>query len=485
MRSCEGHHLVVRRKLPKRWILKRGKSSAGLATDSVVLEQGAMPIVSARPANRAHGLRRLRLRLLHERPTWTATSILLLILSGPPRLRIRDAGASLRGEIDWVVLLHVVVWALAGLWVLLQLGKRFQAKRPLLRFNGPQVLGLALIFCLSLSIRKSAAPALSAFKVYQMLVCLTFTQVFVKRFGVRISLNAMLLGNVLLCISIAICAFMAPNLVWTASDFNPDPSRLYGELIAPTGVVSVLAIILLLTVIRRPLKPLPMSLLALLFALLVLSLMRTAYIAALVFFALVFLKRPNIKPLRRFTCLLVALTAILYAYDLLPGVSHYRSPETIATLSDRIGLWRYLAAVTLNQSPWLGLGYYSASRIHGPEYNPGLGTAHSIFLEVLSGGGVLSLVMLVALTAALATSAARILILTKDRYSFAASSLFIACLLFGCLGDEIDSGPVAICFWCAAAILPGLRSSLSKRAKRNTEASDYSAAITTTGAVGT
>jgi O-antigen ligase len=364
-------------------------------------------------------------------------------------------------------------------------GKRLQAKRPLLRLNVPQVLGLALIFCLSLSIGKSAAPALSAFKVYQMLVCLMFTQLFVKRFGVHTSLSAMLLGNVLLCVSIAICAFLAPNLVWTASEFNPDPSRLYGELIAPTGVVSVLAIILLLTVIRRPLKPLPISLFALLCALLVFSLMRTAYVAALVFFALVFLKRPNIKPLQRFTYLLGALAAILYAYDLLPSVSHYRSPETIATLSDRIGLWRYLAAVTLNQSPWLGLGYYSASRIHGPEYNPGLGTAHSIFLEVLSGGGVLSLVMLVALTAALSASAARLLILNKDRHSFAASSLFVACLLFGCMGDEIDSGPVAICFWCAAAILPKLRSSLSMRAKRNTESGDCVAPMATTGAVGT
>src|ERR1700747_1287254 len=172
---------------------------------------------------------------------------------------------------------------------------------------------------------------------------------------------------------------------WSSTEVTPAPARVSGELIAPTGLVSVLAIILLLTTVRGIWKTIPLSLFAFFLSLLVLSLMRTAYITAFVFFALVVLKRPNIKPLRRFTYCLCAILLILYVFHRIPSVSEYRSPETISTLSDRTGLWRHLTTVTLHQSPWFGLGYYSASRIYGPEYNPLLGTAHSIFFEVLTG----------------------------------------------------------------------------------------------------
>jgi len=74
-----------------------------------------------------------------------------LIFSGPPRLRIRDAEASLRGEVDWVVILHVVVWAFAGLWVLYQIWKHLQAKSLIPHFSLPQKLGLAMTFCLAVS----------------------------------------------------------------------------------------------------------------------------------------------------------------------------------------------------------------------------------------------------------------------------------------------------------------------------------------------
>jgi len=119
-------------------------------------------------------------------------------------------------------------------------------------------------------------------------------------------------------------------------------------------------------------------------------------------------------------------------------------------------LWGHLAAVTLSRSPWLGLGYYSASRIYGPEYNPGLGTAHSMLLEVLAGGGVLSFALLLTLCVTLSRYAAGLLYARRDRLSFATSSLLLACFLFGFMGEEIDSGPVAIGFWYCAAVLPWL-----------------------------
>lgn len=378
------------------------------------------------------------------------------MLSGPPRLRFRDLDASLRGDTDWVVFFHIGAWGLAGFWVLVQIYKRMQAKLPLPRMRLAQVLGLILVFCLALSIFTSDAPSLTAFKVYQILVLFLFTQIFVERFGAHAALKTMLWGNALLCITIAVCAFLAPEMVWTVSEADPQLQRLYGELIASTGVVSVFAIILLLTTVRRMWRPAPLSLLALFFCLLVLSLMRTAYITALFFFALVILRRPNMRPLRRFSYCFCLILLMLSAFGRMPSMSQYRSPETVWTLSDRIGLWGHLTTVTLDRSPWFGLGYYSASRTHGPEHNPLLGTAHSVFIEVLAGGGLLSLALFLALCVTLSVYAARLLYLRKDRLAFAFSALFIACLVLGFMGETIDSGPLAIAFWCSASVLSRL-----------------------------
>jgi len=267
----------------------------------------------------------------------------------------------------------------------------------------------------------------------------------------------MFLGNALLCLAIALCAFLAPEMVWTVSEADPQLPRLYGELIASTDMVSVFAIILLLTTVRRIWRPIPLSLLALFFCLLILSLTRTAYIVALVFLALVVLRRPNMKPLRRFSYCFFALLLLLFAVGQIPSLSRYRSPETVWTLSDRIGLWSHLTSVTLDRSPWFGLGYYSASRIHGPEHNPLLGTAHSMFIEVLAGGGLVSLALFLALCVTLSVYAAGLLYLTRDRLAFAFSTLFIACIVLGLMGETIDSGPLALAFWCSASALPRLR----------------------------
>lgn len=427
-----------------------------LAGAGALSPQSASSPPETETANPRLNLREFNPVLLWTRPTFTGAVLFLLILSGPPRIRIRDPEASLRGDVDWVVVLHVIVWAWAGAWVLWQIGKRFQAKSPLMRLRLPQILGLAMICCLAVSITVSEAPALTAFKVYQILISMLFTEIFVERFGIRPSLKLLLWGNALLCIAIACCAYWIPDLVWTSSEFNPDPSRLFGDRIAQTGIVSVLAMILLLTSTRKIWKALPLSLLVLFLSLLVLSLLRTAYITAFVFFGLVLLRRPEIRPLRRLAYLLCALLLLMFAYGQVPSLSRYRDPDTISTLGDRIGLWHHLTAVTLNQAPWFGLGYYSASRIHGPEYNPGLGTAHSMFFEVLSGGGVFAFALLLALCVTLSVYAGRLLYLKKDRFSFAVGALFIACLLFGFTEESIDSGPVAICFWCCAAILPWL-----------------------------
>jgi len=330
----------------------------------------------------------------------------------------------------------------------------------------PQLLGLAMILCLAMSAVISNAPAFSLFKVYQMLVSLLFVQIFAQRFGLRSCLKEMLLGNMLLCVAIAVCAFVAPDVVWSHSDFDFDRTRLQGDLIASTGAVSAFAIILLLTSVRKIWRVLPLALCAFFLGLLALSLMRTAYLVVIFFFAFVFFKRPNLRPLRSFTYLFCASMVLLNVYHWLPSLSQYRDPETISTLSERTGLWRHLVEVTMTRSPWLGLGYYSASRIYGPEYNPGFGTAHSMFLEVLVGGGLLSFTILIAICVALSVYAIRLLWLGGDRLRFVTVSLFVASLLLGFIGEEIGSGPAAISFWYSATALPLLYELSVKRRRQ-------------------
>src|SRR5580704_7705803 len=109
-----------------------------------------------------------------SRPSFLAGSLFLLLFSGPPRLRERDPVASLRGDIDAVVILHVVVWVAAGLWVFYQMRFYFQDKSKPLKFGLAQCLGLGLIGILGLSSLISVAPFLTIFIVYQMFVSMMF-----------------------------------------------------------------------------------------------------------------------------------------------------------------------------------------------------------------------------------------------------------------------------------------------------------------------
>jgi O-antigen ligase len=233
--------------------------------------------------------------------------------------------------------------------------------------------------------------------------------------------------------------------------------------------VSAFGIILLLTGVRRIWRVLPLALLGLFLGLLMFSLMRTAYLVILGFFILVLVKRPKAKSLKQFAYLASGLALTIYARGSLPSLSHYRRTEDIANLGDRLGLWGYLSNITLTQSPWLGLGYYSASRVYGPQYNLGLGNAHSMFFEMLVGGGVLSFALFMVLCIVLSAYAACLLYKNRDRFSFAIASLFFATLIFGSMGDEIDSGPAALCFWYSVAALPWLYERSSARLMRPAE----------------
>lgn len=400
--------------------------------------------------------------LQYNRPSFLASSLFFLLFSGPPKFRERDPTASLRGEIDLVVILHLVVWALAGLWVFYQMRFYCQANSKPLGLRLPQKLGLGLVAVLGASTFVSVAPALTAFKAYQMLVLLLFTTIFVERYGVGAFLTKLFQATAVLCTTIAIAAFAFPDLVMITTETGA--ARLRGDFIADTATVSLLCLVLLLARAQEISKVTYVLLLGLSCVLLVVSLSRTAYLALFVISTLTLLKRPNSKPFRRFASLYAATVAVFFALDLVSGLDRYRDPQSISTLSDRVGLWTYLSHITLQESPLFGLGYYSASRIYGPQYNVDLGTAHSMFFETFVGGGFPAITILVILCLVMSADATRLFHQDKS-LGFTVTILFVATLILGFIGANIDSGPVAITFWSLAASLPVLRNRGSTSAR--------------------
>jgi O-antigen ligase len=136
-----------------------------------------------------------------------------------------------------------------------------------------------------------------------------------------------------------------------------------------------------------------------------------------------------------------------------------RQAEDIWTLSDRLGLWSYLIDTVTSSGPWFGLGYFAASRVYAPEYNPGLGTAHSAFIEVYVGGGLISFAIFMCIWAVTAFQVWRIYVSRPDKLGFAFVALFCAAFFLNAIGGELQADPAGFCFW---AIVAGLSAMTSK-----------------------
>ena len=157
---------------------------------------------------------------------------------------------------------------------------------------------------------------------------------------------------------------------------------------------------------------------------------------------------------------LVAFGFGLFAMDAMTSTTDFlvRDPRSIGSMSDRIPLWQYLTSTVMREAPLTGLGYYAASRVYAPEYNPGLGNAHSVFFEVLVGGGILGAAVYLVLCGSLIWFAVRLLSLASARPSaVAVAGLLFVALLSGVTQPEgIHPGPLGFAFWSTTALLPGL-----------------------------
>lgn len=311
-----------------------------------------------------------------------------------------------------------------------------------------QVLSIILISLLGVSIFFSDAPGFTAFKVYQLGVTVAFIMRFTNRFGIAETLNNLFLGCGILTIADIVAALLMPDLVFVESELGS--LRFRGDLIAQTGCVSVIGLILLLT-IKSDMPRKKFIFWAVTFGgVLVFSLMRTSYLILFVFLMLAVIRRPAIPLLRKIAILTLLIVPFL-ADGLITALNAERKVEDLLTISGRIGLWSHLIETTVDKGPWLGLGYLAASRIYGPEFNPELGDAHSAFLEIYAGGGLLSLVTFLLIWAVLAWWVAKLYLSRPGKIGFAIVGLFGAAFFLNAVGGELQADQAGFCFWCVVA----------------------------------
>jgi O-antigen ligase len=186
---------------------------------------------------------------------------------------------------------------------------------------------------------------------------------------------------------------------------------------------------------------------------------RSAYVALVVFLAIgvIFGRRLRVRAL---IVPIAALAVAVFLLDVTSSTTNYlvRDTASIESMSDRIPLWEYLTDAVMRESPITGLGYYAATRVLATEYNPGLGNAHSVFFEVLVGGGILGVATYLMFCVSLVVFAVRLLrVASGQPGAVAAVGLLAVTLLLGFTSQAaLHAGPLGFAFWSLTALLPRL-----------------------------
>jgi O-antigen ligase len=344
--------------------------------------------------------------------------LFLLVFTGPPTFRRGDFTSSLRGDFDTAVLVQVAVWVCAFVWLALHLlGKRRSHERMAV----PVKLGITLATVFALSSFFSPSPPLTLFRSFQLLAIIGFSILLVNKYGWQQILNFVLLGLSLLLVGMYGAFLWEPELVM------PDDNalRLRGDVLGPSAplALSMMAITLINPLRLKFASRTMLFLLA--FAILVLSRTRMGFVTLGIIGLLSILTLgKRWSPIKIF----LPMGALLVLFPLFVGWDAIeawvlRDPRQLDSLSGRIPLWAYLILQTIHKNFFLGLGYVSACRVMGPEGGSALGNAHNAFIEAFVGGGLVALILYLAIwfwIGAKALNKAR----RMDEFDFSFLSLF-------------------------------------------------------------
>ena len=398
-----------------------------------------------------------------DAPNWFDSLVFLALMSGPPKLRGRDPLASLAGAIDGAVLVQIAVWTCGGLWVLARLYPTVLRRGIVPAVNFAQAVGALFIASLTLSASESPGLLLTVFTLGQFAVMLSFMWVFTHRFGTSACLRHLFIGVNLLAVAIVAALVLSPELVAGAGAVETGivvgQTRVLGNQLTDVGSVAVIGLVFCLSSVAPLRAPVFWGALSLFGGLLVASRTRSAYLALLAFLVIGFAQGRGLR-VRQLIVPLVAFAFGIFVMDAMTSTTEFlvRDPESIRSMSDRIPLWQHLTSTVMREAPLTGLGYYAASRVYAPQYNPRLGNAHSVFFEVLVGGGILGAALYLVLCGSLVWFAVRLLSLARGRPSaVAAAGLLSVAVVSGITQPEaIHAGPLGFAFWSTTALLPGL-----------------------------
>ena len=144
--------------------------------------------------------------------------LFFILLSGPPRLRLRDPDASLAADVDASVLLALGVWLMGAVWLFVQVIRR----GTIPRLFSVQVLAIIFLGVLATSALQSVAALLTLFTVFQYAVMVFFALFFVRTFGSETFLTHLFYCYIVMGLLIVLAAIVAPDMVFFRSEENHD-----------------------------------------------------------------------------------------------------------------------------------------------------------------------------------------------------------------------------------------------------------------------
>jgi len=370
----------------------------------------------------------------------------LLLYSGPPKFRIREGGAGVTDGLDLALVIQVIVFLGAGIYLL--------AVRRKVRFGLAQRFALVLLGVFFLSAFRSDYPAYTIFRSYQGLVLFWFSAVYIEEFGVLEHSKWLLWAGALTCFLVLLCIPLNPDAVLEYSETGFP--RLRGAGVAETGYIGPL----LFTVAMaertwlRWLCVFSGGLIAFF------SLSRAAWLSVALVVLLVSLWRPKVWSVRlsRFAIVGMVLFALLANVSGL--IEKFREPpESLVNLTGRPLIWANVAETVWNGSPWIGYGHSAASRELTWDIDPALGSAHSIFVDAFAGSGLIGLAATFILAVTVLGRCWKAACAAKEAQTFVVCALSLVILGLGVIGGDIDTGPYAFVYWALPTSVTALMSS--------------------------
>jgi hypothetical protein len=369
----------------------------------------------------------------------------VLLFSGPPKFRIREGGAGVTEALDLALILQVVIFIAAGLFLLVK-GRRF-------RLSLTQKIALLLLGTFFLSMFHSDYPAYTVFRSYQALVLFWFSAAFVQEFGVREHTKWMLWAGVLTCLCILACIPLNPEAVLEYSETGFP--RLRGAGVASTGEVAPLLFALSMTY-REWFRWLFVTLSG---VLAFLSLSRASWLSIVLIMLLISIVRPRVWSLRLSKIAIIG-TALFALFANFSGViERFREPESVVDLTGRPIIWANVAETVWSGSRWLGYGHSAASRELTWDIDPALGSAHSIFMDALAGSGLIGLSVTTVLALVVLCGCWKASRTSKMPDTFAICALSMVVIGLGLVAGDVDTGPFAFVYWALPTLvtqIPGL-----------------------------